>query len=134
MSQAPSSERRYPAPEVSPETAAFWQAANEGRLLLKACRACGRIHWYPRAVCPLCGSDDTHWQSASGRGTVYAVTVTYKAGPSPYALAYVRLEEGVTLMSNIVDCDPESVRIGDPVVLTFQASEDGQALPLFKPA
>ncbi len=127
-------ERLYPAPDISPETAEFWRAAASGQLLLKRCGACSRHHWYPRSICPLCGSDDTRWEPASGRGTVYAVTVTYKAGPLPYALAYVRLEEGVTLMTNIVDCDLEAVRIGDPVQVTFKPCEGGHAVPMFRPA
>ena len=61
-------ERTYPAPEPNPETKRFWEAAAQGQLLIKKCQACGEVHYYPRALCPFCGSDRTDWQPASGRG------------------------------------------------------------------
>jgi uncharacterized OB-fold protein len=130
----PWQERQIADPVVYPCDAAFWEAASQGRLLLKRCGACGDAHWYPRPICPFCGSDDTHWEPASGKGTVYAVTVTRKAGPVPYALAYVTLEEGVTVTTNIVDCDLDTVRIDDPVQVVFKNSKGGQAVPMFRPA
>ncbi|MEI7782774.1 MAG: Zn-ribbon domain-containing OB-fold protein [Betaproteobacteria bacterium] len=121
-------------PAVYPETEAFWQAANEGRLLLKRCVDCGQFHWYPRAICPFCASDRTEWVQASGKAVVYSVTVSRKSGPVPYALAYVTLEEGVTMLSNIVECDLDAVRIGDAVELTFVSTAAGHAIPVFRPA
>ena len=52
-------ERKIPAPEASPETRPFWDAATAGRLLIGTCKACGKPHYYPRALCPFCGSDAT---------------------------------------------------------------------------
>ena len=128
-------QKRIPAePAIYPETAAFWQAANEGRLLLKRCIDCGQFHWYPRTICPFCASDRTEWVQASGKGTVYSVTVSRKSGPVPYALAFVTLQEGVTMLSNIVECDLDAVRIGDALELTFMRSEAGQAIAVFRPA
>lgn len=127
--------RRIPAPRVLPETQAFWQAANEGRLLLKRCRACGEVHHYPRDVCPHCLSTDTEWVEAAGTGTVYSFS-TMGAGEATYTLAFVTLDEGVTLMTNLVDCDPARVAIGDAVRVAFKASEggqSGQAVPMFTP-
>ncbi|WP_411860341.1 Zn-ribbon domain-containing OB-fold protein [Cupriavidus sp. TA19] len=57
---------------ANPESLPFWRAAEEGVLLGKACSDCGKLHWYPRAICPFCGSDHTEWKPLSGRGTVYA--------------------------------------------------------------
>jgi hypothetical protein len=115
-----------------PETLPFWQAAAEGRLLLKFCRLCGRTHWYPRALCPHCHSADLEWREASGKGTVYSFTVVRRAEP-PYVLALVRLDEGTTLLTNIVDCDPDSVRIGQRVALCFRPAREGRSMPYFRP-
>lgn len=126
-------ERTLLAVPVTHETEAFWQAANEGRYLVKRCKACGEAHYYPRSACPFCQSEDTEWVEASGKGTVYSYSVMRRA-PVPYAIAYVTLEEGPTVMTNLVDCDFDSIRIGQAVQVTFARDEDGQAVPMFKPA
>jgi uncharacterized OB-fold protein len=125
-------ERKIPAPEANPETKPFWDAAAEGRLLIKKCVTCGQVHFYPRAICPFCGSDKTEWVSASGRGTVYSYSVMRRV-PIPYALAYVTLEEGVTMMTNIVDGDLDAIRIGQRVTVAFKPSEGGPPVPMFRP-
>jgi uncharacterized protein len=125
-------ERKIPAPETNPETKPYWEAAAQGRLLIKKCAACGRVHFYPRAICPFCGSDRTEWGTASGRGTVYSYSVMRRV-PVPYALAYVTLEEGVSMMTNIVDCDLEAIRIGQSVTVVFKPTEGGPPVPMFRP-
>ena len=125
-------ERKIPAPEANPETKPFWDAAAEGRLLIKKCVTCGQVHFYPRAICPFCGSDKTEWVSASGRGTVYSYSVMRRV-PIPYALAYVTLDEGVTMMTNIVDGDLDAIRIGQRVTVAFKPSEGGPPVPMFRP-
>jgi uncharacterized OB-fold protein len=126
------STRKIPAPRILPETQAYWDAANAGRLLVKQCQACGEFHHYPRDVCPFCLSLDTVWRDAAGTGTLYSFSTMGK-DDAAYTLAFVTLDEGVTLMSNLVDCDPASVRIGDAVRVVFQASDKGQAVPMFTP-
>ena len=121
------------APQIYPDNQAFWSAADEGRLLLKYCNACAEPHWYPRPLCPYCGSADTAFKHSAGIGTVYSVSVTRRAGPTPYAIAFVTLDEGVTLLSNIVDCDLDTVRIGDRVQVVFKPSDGGPAVPMFRP-
>jgi uncharacterized OB-fold protein len=127
------SERKVAAPPVTPDTKAFWDAAAAGRLLVKYCLACGEPHHYPRAICPFCGSDRTEWRDASGRGTVYSYSVMRRV-PAPYAIAYVTLEEGVTMMTNIVDCDLDAIRIGQPVRVVFKPTDGGPPVPMFTPA
>src|SRR5689334_19025334 len=117
-------ERKIPAPPVSPETRPFWDAAAAGRLLIKRCAACGERHFYPRSLCPFCGSDRTEWQEASGKATIYSYSVMRRV-PVPYAIAYVTLAEGVTMMTNIVDCDPDAIRIGQEVKVVFRPTEGG---------
>ena len=122
-----------PAPPSNPENQPFWDAAAAGRLLIKRCVACGQAHHYPRAICPLCGSDRTDWQEASGRGTIYSYSVMRRV-PEPYAIAYVTLEEGITMMTNVVDCDLDQIRIGQAVRVAWKPTEGGPPVPMFRPA
>lgn len=124
--------RKIPAPKVLPETLAYWEAADQGRLLVKHCRACDRVHHYPRDICPHCLSDDTHWKESFGTGSVYSFS-TMGTGDAAYTLAFVTLDEGVTLMTQLVDCDPSQVHIGDKVKVVFRPSEGGHAVPMFTP-
>lgn len=117
-----------------PEVRHYWEAASQGQLMLKRCEDCGEVHHYPRAICPLCGGDRCEWVRASGNGTVYSVSIMRRGPRTPFAIAYVTLEEGVTMLTHIVDCDLETVRIGDRVSVTFQADESGLTLPMFRPA
>ena len=134
MAEPASAQRTIPAPIVYPDNAAFWDATGAGRLLVKHCVACGKPHWYPRPQCPLCLSDRTEWKESAGQGSIYAFSVCRRVGPVPYVIAYVRLDDGITLLTNIVDCDFESLRIGDRVRLVMQASESGVQVPMFTPA
>jgi uncharacterized OB-fold protein len=125
-------DRKLPAPEPNPETQPFWDAAARGRLLLKRCTACGERHYYPRAICPFCFSDKTEWEPAAGTGKIYSFSVMRRA-PVPYAIAYVTLAEGLGMLTNIVDCDLDQIRIGQAVRLVFKPTEGGPPVPMFTP-
>lgn len=126
-------ERKLPAPVATAEGEGFWKAASEGRFVVKRCTDCGKAHWYPRAICPFCFSDRTEWSPASGLGTIYTYSIMRRA-PEPYAIAYVTLEEGPTMMTNIVDCDLDSIRIGQKVKLVFKPTDGGPPMPMFTPS
>ena len=128
-----SGQRTYPPVVTQPENAPFWEAARNGQLLLKHCRACGKVHYYPRPLCPLCLSDQTEWLPASGEGSIHTFSVMRRV-KEPYAIAYVDLAEGVTMLTNIVDCDLDALRIGQPVRLCWRTAEDGTPIPVFAPA
>lgn len=125
--------RAIPAPEPNPETQAFWDGTASGKLLVRACLACQRVHWYPRARCPHCFSDSTAWREASGQGVIYSWSVMRRV-PAPYAIAYVTLAEGPTMLTNIVDCDLDALRIGQKVRLVLKAAANGAQVPMFTPA
>ena len=125
-------ERKIQAPQPNPETKAFWDAAAEGRLMIGKCNACGQTHYYPRALCPFCFSPRTVLQRASGNATIYTYSVMRRT-PIPYAIAYVTLAEGPTIMTNIVDCDLDRIRIGQTVRLVFKPSDGGPPVPMFTP-
>jgi uncharacterized OB-fold protein len=123
-------QRMIAAPAINPETTPFWQAAIEGRFILPKCSACGRTHWYPRVVCPFCFGDSSQWIEASGRGTIYSFTF-FQSAPQPYIVAYVTLEEGPTMLTNIVDSNFDEIAIGQAVKLVFKPSDGGQPVPMF---
>jgi hypothetical protein len=125
--------RAIPAPQPNPETKAFWDGASQGKLLIKKCRACDEVHYYPRALCPFCGSDATEWQAAAGTGTLYSYSVMRRA-EVPYAIAYVTLDEGVSMMTNLVDCNFDTLKIGQRMKVVFSPTDGGPPVPTFTPA
>ena len=130
----PYQERKIPAPALNAENRAFFDAAAQGKLLVKYCAACGEYHHYPRAICPHCFSDRTEWREAKGTGTIHTWSVLRRGVPVPYGLAYVTLEEGVSMITNIVDCDLDVIRIGHKVRVVFKPTEGGPPVPMFSPA
>ena len=125
-------ERTIPAPMVNPETEPFWAAAKQGKFLLPYCVDTGKAFWYPRQVSPFT-LGKVEWKESKGTGTIYSVSVMKRA-PQVYAIAYVTLDDGPTMMTNIVDCDFDKVKIGDKVQVTWKPAEDGTPYPQFKPA
>lgn len=123
--------REISPPVPSPETEEFWKMARGGRLALRYCRGCNQFHYYPRSICPHCFSDKTEWRDARGLGAIHVFSVMRRA-PVPYAIAYVELDEGPMMISNIVNCEFDSLRIGQRVRVCF-AGFDGGKLPVFEP-
>jgi len=128
-----------PVPPVTPDTTEFWEATKRGELLLQRCTNCQTVIWYPRMMCPECSGTSLEWFTGSGKGTIYSWTKTYKgqgdyAKAGPYVLAYVQFEEGPKAMTNIIDYTDEDLVIGAPVEIAFTPTEDGTALPRFRPA
>ena len=130
----PAQDRKIPAPTVYPDNEAFWAGTAAGKLLVRHCTTCTKPHWYPRPQCPFCMSDKTVWNESAGTGTIYTFSVTRRAGPIAFAIAYVRLDEGVTMLTNIVDCDLDTIRIGDRVRVVMKPSDGGPMVPMFTPA
>lgn len=134
----------HPKPHASWETRGYWEGCGRGELVLQRCRGCSSVQHKPRAVCASCLSGDIEHFVASGRGQVYTFTVTHQnqvppfRDACPYVLAYVDLDEGPRLMTNIVRCDPSEVSVGMNVVVDFASQErdDGEAfaVPSFRPA
>ncbi|GGL80884.1 Zn-ribbon domain-containing OB-fold protein [Wenxinia marina] len=127
-------ERAIPPVRPDPESLPFWEAAREGRFLLRRCSACGQAHWFPRTLCPFCWSGDTAWEEASGLGTVYSWTVL-RAGAVPNIVAYVELREGPRMLTDLVEVEPDAVAIGQLVEVVFRPTSDpdGPPVPMFRP-
>ena len=129
-------EKKYSPPIVDEESRPFWTRAREGGFLIKHCRECDQPHWYPRSRCPFCMSDDTVWKEAAGTGVIYSYSVMRRS-TEPYIVAFVTLDEGPRVLTNIVECDPNNLRIGMRVVMAFRHPEndDGEtAIVVFRPA
>ena len=127
-----------PLPVIDHDSAPYWEAAREGRLDIPLCGDCGRHHFYPRAICPHCHSDNLKFDTVSGRGEVHTFTIARRpAGPAfaddvPYVVALIELEEGPRMMSRIQTDDPESVRIGARVEVTYVKAPDEITFPYFR--
>ncbi|PYC48422.1 hypothetical protein DI396_05440 [Litorivita pollutaquae] len=127
-----------PLPVIDHDSAPYWEAAREGRLDIPLCGDCGKHHFYPRAICPHCHSDNLKFDTVSGRGEVHTFTIARRpAGPAfaddvPYVVALIELEEGPRMMSRVQTDDPEAVKIGAKVEVTFVKATDEVTFPYFK--
>jgi hypothetical protein len=127
-------------PQPTDVTRPFWEATRDRTLLLQWCTACERPIFYPRVVCPACLGTSLEWRPATGRGSVYAVTVEHRPQLSsrraeePFAVALIALEEGVRMVSNVIGCPPDEVTVGMDVVVAWEPLSDGRHLPQFTPA
>jgi uncharacterized OB-fold protein len=131
------SNRLLPVP--TPETAAFWNAAKQGTLLLQHCPRCVRPYFPPRPFCPVCGSQEVIAIPACGEATLWSYVISMRPAPgmeAPYVVAVVKLREGVTMMSNIVNCRPvpEDLRLDMPLRVRFVRQTEDITLPMFEPA
>ena len=124
---------RLPSPNINSENKAFWDAAQNNQLSLKFCNSCKEPHYYPRTICPHCGSDDTAWVESKGLGEIYSYTVMRRGVEVPFAMAYVRLDEGISLLTHLTNCDFDAIQIGQKVRVVFQETQDGTKTHLFEP-
>jgi uncharacterized OB-fold protein len=128
-----------PLPEIDEESRGFWEACARHELVFQRCASCRTFRHPPRSVCPVCMSSDIDWVPSTGRGTVYSFTVTHQNhAPGfrqrlPYVLAIVETEEGVRLMTTIVGCEPDAVRIGLSVEVEWDDVTGDVTLPVFRP-
>lgn len=121
-------------PPVGPERA-YFEALQRQCFQIQKCRGCRQHVFYPRVLCPHCGSDALEWIEPSGRGTVYSAT-TVRRKPEAggdYNVALIELEEGPRMMSRVEEVAPDQVRIGMNVQATF-TTEEGKAILVFVPA
>ncbi len=127
-----------PAPRKYLDFQGFWQGADEGKLILQRCGSCGTWCHIPQPMCPKCHSVEKTWAPVSGKGKVYS-WVTYYESPhpgfkAPYAVVLVELEEGMRIVSNLVDVQPKDIKMGMPVEVTFEKIAENFVLPKFKKA
>ena len=129
--------RSIPAPILNETSRAFWEAAREERLLVGHCTACDAAHYHPRSLCPHCHSAEVSLREATGEGEIYTFSVMRRT-QTPFAIAYVTLDEGVSMMTNLVDCDLDALAVGQRVRVAFvetREDPDGEVwkAPCFTP-
>jgi uncharacterized OB-fold protein len=136
----PAKKYSKPLPRIDEESRPWWEALQRHELYIQKCRACGELRYYPRALCTECLSPNVEWLKCSGRAKVYTFTTTYQNQTPgfreslPYIMAYVELEEGVKMLTNLVDCTPEQVRIDMPVEVVYEDVTPEVTLAKFRPA
>lgn len=130
---------RFPEPDTEP----FWEATKNHELKYQTCNKCNELIFFARRHCTNCGADDTTWHTSKGEGEVYTYSVIMQsrhpsfADLGPYALAYVDLDEGFRMMTNIVDIENPvtDIQCGMRVKVVWQDQGDGEvSLPMFGPA
>ena len=128
--------KNFPQPTV--ETQKFWDGCRNHQLMIQQCVECGHNQFYPRIMCTQCSGRQIQWIQASGRGTVKSFTIIHRAispayqQEAPYVLALIQLEEGPTMMSNILQCDPHAVEIGMKVEVFFEDWSSDITVPQFR--
>lgn len=128
-----------PLPEICPETEGFWRATKRHELFLQRCNACGEVIHFPRVMCYRCLSEDLGWMKSSGLGTLYSFTIIRQPAYAsfepdvPYVYAIVDLDDGARMISNVVHVDPELVRIGMRLRVTFEDATADITIPKFEP-
>jgi hypothetical protein len=132
-------EYKKPLPAANLWSKNFWEGAKHHKLLLQKCNRCGVINHPPYPFCGECMGEEFVWIQSSGKGKLYTFTVTKMAAPPafaedvPYVVAMVDLEEGVRMLTNIVNCDPASLRCDMDVEVAFDNITSEVTLPKFKP-
>ena len=128
-----------PLPQISAEMAPFFAAAKRHELVVQRCRGCG-LHRFPaRDQCSSCLSRESDWVPSAGRGTVFSFAVMHQvyhpgfADDVPYAVVVIELAEGARLISNLVDCPVQDVRVGMPVEVVFDDVTPEVTLAKFRP-
>ncbi|HEY6394080.1 MAG TPA: Zn-ribbon domain-containing OB-fold protein [Candidatus Binataceae bacterium] len=140
MAEHKSAKYSKPLPHIDEENRPWWEALQRHELYVQKCRDCGLVRYYPRAQCTQCLSARIEWIKSSGRGKVYTFTVTNQNQAAgfreslPYIMAYVELDEGVKMLTNLVDCRPEQVKIGIPVEVVYEDVTPDVTLAKFRPA
>ncbi|MDJ0787038.1 MAG: Zn-ribbon domain-containing OB-fold protein [Myxococcota bacterium] len=128
-----------PPPLANAITLPFWEAAAEHRLVVQRCTACGHMQLPPSPVCSECRSDVPEWHEVSGRGEVFTFTTVHRpiaaSQELPFLIAVIALEgaDGVRLISNLVEVEPDAVEIGMPVELVWEDMSADLAIPRFRP-
>jgi len=132
-------EYNKPLPTPTPWSRPFWDGCRNNKLLVQKCEECQKHIMYPKLFCPECLSEKLSWVEATGKGKIYSFSVVYSYQPTefaddvPYVIGVIELDEGVRMMSNVVDCNPEDVQCDMDVEVVFDQVTDEFTLPKFRP-
>lgn len=127
-----------PAPHHLSFSQTYWEGTRERKVLLQFCRDSGQYQFFPKPVSVFTGGRDLEWHEVSGRGEVFSYTVARVARPpfagqTPYLIGTVTLDEGVNVISNVINCPLDLISIGMRVRPAWTPLPDGTNLLLFEP-
>ena len=126
-----------PLPETDTDAGEFWRGAAAGKLLIQRCTRCNGYQHYARPFCVKCRHDQLEMVEVSGHGILHSFTVVHRGPyddlPTPYVVGLIKLDEGVTLLSHVVDCDPQALSCDMPLEVAFRPLREGIVLPVFRP-
>jgi uncharacterized OB-fold protein len=128
---------QIPSIQRDNESLPYWEGLAQGELRLQRCDVCLRAIFYPRALCPHCFAETLSWIVATGKGVIYSYTVAHQAFGAfaegvPFVVALVELEEGVRMMTRIIDAPREQIAIGKRVQVSFEKIGEELVLPYFR--
>jgi uncharacterized protein len=128
-----------PLPNIDEDSKPFWDYCKQHELRVQKCLNCGKLHYPPSGMCPHCLHPKCEWVKISGKGQVYSFIIVRRpyhpsfAKEIPYTVAIIETDEGMRMLSNVVQCKPEAVKVGMPVEVVFEAATEEFVLPKFKP-
>ena len=135
---SPTPAGQIPLPVPSPMSEPFWAGTRQHKLMLQKCLDCGAWRWTPQVLCRNCQSERCQWTETSGRGALYSYTIVHRpplpAFKSPYVLAVVELAEGPLMLTNLVDCEEQSLKVGMPLEVAFERASEAITLYKFRRA
>lgn len=126
-------------PTPTNDTKPYWDACQQKKLVIQQCRVCEHIQFYPRLMCTNCMNREVSWIEASGKAEVVSYTIVHRPilpayiKEAPYILAIVQLEEGPTMMANIINCSLDEISCGMQVTVRFEPWSNEFLVPVFEP-
>ena len=127
-----------PVPVTDMDTKPYWDYCKQHELRVQKCLKCGKIYTPPSYICPHCLNIGSEWVKLKGKGKVYSFIIVRRQYhpmlPPPYVVAIIELEEGIHMLSNVVECKPEDVKIDMPVTVVWDDVSPEFSMPKFKPA
>jgi uncharacterized protein len=130
---------RYDLPTPDDGTQPWWDATAQGKLLCVRCADCKELHYYPRPFCPRCGGDSVSWEQVSGEAILYTWSIVHQNDlppfnqKVPYVAAVIDLVEGPRMMTNVVGCEFDDLRVGMSLQVEFEDIGEGFNIPVFRP-
>lgn len=127
-----------PLPEITTVSEPFYKAAKDRRLLIQRCKECNNDIYYPKSVCPHCWSNNLEWYASKGKGKLYSYTIVHAGAPEefkeaiPYVIGVIDLDEGVRMISWIVECNHKDIKCDADVEVVFKDLNQEFALPMFR--
>lgn len=129
-----------PLPLITSLSKIFYDGCRENKLLYQKCEDCNEVIFYPKQLCSNCFGRNLQWVSSSGKGIIHSFTICYDSVPpafaadTPFVLAIIRMEEGFTILSNIVECKFNELRSDLPVEVVYEKVTPEITLPRFRPS